>query len=257
MGEPIQVGGGFDRCEKCGEEYHNSILHECPPADPAGAARNEPGCPRCLKITNRMCSTCGLCVVCCDQKPAPPASEAGHREDGDEGLDRMPPGFLILLDKAEDWLEASKLANRDYATAQQGIAADLKRKAFVEFVHASVRENPKTLQTGLAMVRSLLARLRQLRAYGERLRASDHRLAGVLLGEVQRAREEAAREQRERDATLCHVGAEECTRTAATMFAEGRREASRAFRNKADALRDMAERIRSQPPGAAQPQEGV
>ena len=247
MGEPIQVGGGFDRCEKCGEEYHNSILHECPPADPAGAARNEPGCPRCLKITNRMCSTCGLCVVCCDQKPAPPASEAGHREDGDEGLDRMPPGFLILLDKAEDWLEASKLANRDYATAQQGIAADLKRKAFVEFVHASVRENPKTLQTGLAMVRSLLARLRQLRAYGERLRASDHRLAGVLLGEVQRAREEAAREGMEEAAKVCESRAEGKRRYAETHDGYGHSAADEAEKC-AMAIRAA---LRRQPPGAA------
>lgn len=30
MSEPIQVGGGWNFCERCGEDYHNSIAHECP-----------------------------------------------------------------------------------------------------------------------------------------------------------------------------------------------------------------------------------
>lgn len=36
MNDPIQVGGGFSTCSNCGEEYHNSISHDCPPASAPG-----------------------------------------------------------------------------------------------------------------------------------------------------------------------------------------------------------------------------
>ena len=91
--------------------------------------------------------------------------------DPASATEALPPGLLILMDKADDWLEASKLANRDFATAQHGVAADLKRKAFVEFIHASVRENPKTLQTGLSLLRSLSRRLQEAEEMAARLDA--------------------------------------------------------------------------------------
>ena len=246
-----------------------------PPTDPAGAARNE---PRCRGVA-RMADNDRAILLSFDRPisddelralhdslrhrlPAPPASEAGHREDSDEGLVKA-LGSAGYRDG-----DRGQFAPSDaYMRAQERLLARLRQlRAEGELYRRMLDQSNATLdaegrrvgiEMGCDTAHWMAEEILGLRADGERLRASDHRLAGVLLGEVQRAREEAAREQRERDATLCHVGAEECTRTAATMFAEGRREASRAFRNKADALRDMAERIRSQPPGAAQPQEGV
>jgi hypothetical protein len=40
MSDPIRVGGGYWTCEKCGEEYHASNIHEC--AEPSRVPSEEP-----------------------------------------------------------------------------------------------------------------------------------------------------------------------------------------------------------------------
>jgi hypothetical protein len=44
MSDPIRVGGGYWTCEKCGEEYHASNIHEC--AEPSRVPSTEQPKPR-------------------------------------------------------------------------------------------------------------------------------------------------------------------------------------------------------------------
>jgi hypothetical protein len=75
-----------------------------PPASEAGAARNDQGCCSHLRVSYRtreegvghVVTAWWECDSGCGARftVAPPASEAGHREDSDEGLDPLPPATL-------------------------------------------------------------------------------------------------------------------------------------------------------------------
>ena len=208
---------------------------ETPPADPAGAARNEPGLEEftawfranypgpdtVISNPDWHAPKVFRAVLRC-LPVAPPASEAGHREDSDEGLVREFENALGREDRilwrgdTEEGEAASESdhqkAKADVGTSKAALLARLRQlRADGELYRRMLDQSNATLdaegrrvgiEMGCDTAHWMAEEILGLRAHGERLRASNHRLAGVLLGEVQRAREEAAREERERCAKI-------------------------------------------------------
>ena len=244
-------------------------------ADPAGAARNE---PRCRGVA-RMADNDRAILLSFDRPisddelralhdslrhrlPAPPASEAWPTHPI-EGVPVVGANVTeITLGKP-----ASEAGHRE--ESDEGLVGALLREADTPLPITGdlTRELAIILTPLQGLMRDAAARLRQLRADGERLReiaksnimAHEQEMVRARADKaeaVQRAREEAAREQMERDAKIV------CgwCRKYGPPEPGKKHFVSDGLQPKGDPGRWVsceARAIRSQPPGAAQPQEGV